>query len=753
MNIKCEDCTRSSVHYCMQCHKPQCYSCQRIHSQNHHDHVFRFPSDSSRKRCIIHYNKQFISYCSDCETMVCIDCVDFSHKHHILLSLSKVKDEIMKQIEREKAEIVNCLQSNRYDIDKRETKVAHFKAQLTDIVHSFPYGRTYGLGNKLFARRITWLDIETYPTQELEILFKQIKQLKAARYFYEEIQNALTRLMSTNRADEFISQFKQYKCAVEKYANTPAKCNEDTEMELLYEETSDRETKSPLIRIQIRKKGDPVAAPKKETISTEKSHLQQYEENLKAKSLLKREEEQKRHELATKLNDSAVHKQREEQLQTELRSKTVESQMLRETLQLVSVNIKNFREECERNTMESVGMRFQRPAALKNFREIENMVYDYEQCLVAVLNILHEKSRESEMHNKDRELKISNDRLTNLRDRFDQLEKENASLQKALPATKQEKDEMHLRPLVQEKDRELEVIKNRLAHFQHSYGQLENENASLKTALQGNLQEKNELIRRVQHIEEENATIMNNFEKKSRENEDLKTRLSQVAGAKLMAGNTSIADLGDKYRPTRIAELYSELYDNEWTEAVDVLVSKKWSEDMIVRHLFIILQGCYKACCQLSSQQMQDLVRKLFLDRSSADVTQFVKQHTTEIKQLIDARKAIAINVANVINKDFHKNHTFVEYLHSHGWLDEEIVYQITKQKFFEKSISLSWLMAVQDPEMYLDGDVEHRTKFDKDHYREYTKSGPLFLCSIWPALYLHKNGPLMIKGVAQACD
>lgn len=57
-----------------------------------------------------------------------------------------------------------------------------------------------------------------------------------------------------------------------------------------------------------------------------------------------------------------------------------------------------------------------------------------------------------------------------------------------------------------------------------------------------------------------------------------------------MAGNTSIADLGDKYRPTRIAELYSELYDNEWTEAVDDLVNTKWSEDQIVRHLFIILQ-------------------------------------------------------------------------------------------------------------------------------------------------------------------
>lgn len=32
-------------------------------------------------------------------------------------------------------------------------------------------------------------------------------------------------------------------------------------------------------------------------------------------------------------------------------------------------------------------------------------------------------------------------------------------------------------------------------------------------------------------------------------------------------------------------------------------------------------QGCYKACCQLASQQLQDLVRKLFLNRSSSDVS------------------------------------------------------------------------------------------------------------------------------------
>jgi hypothetical protein len=46
-------------------------------------------------------------------------------------------------------------------------------------------------------------------------------------------------------------------------------------------------------------------------------------------------------------------------------------------------------------------------------------------------------------------------------------------------------------------------------------------------------------------------------------------RLSQVAGAKLTAGNSSIADLGDKYRPTRISDMFAEMYDSEWTDVMD----------------------------------------------------------------------------------------------------------------------------------------------------------------------------------------
>ena len=46
-------------------------------------------------------------------------------------------------------------------------------------------------------------------------------------------------------------------------------------------------------------------------------------------------------------------------------------------------------------------------------------------------------------------------------------------------------------------------------------------------------------------------------------------RLSKLAGAKLTVDNPNIADLSDEKRPTKLAEEFAELYDNEWTDAFE----------------------------------------------------------------------------------------------------------------------------------------------------------------------------------------
>ena len=57
----------------------------------------------------------------------------------------------------------------------------------------------------------------------------------------------------------------------------------------------------------------------------------------------------------------------------------------------------------------------------------------------------------------------------------------------------------------------------------------------------------------------------------------------------------AITEIGDPNRPMKIAEKYGELYDNEWTDAIDGTVEVKALypemktteiEEVIIRHLY-----------------------------------------------------------------------------------------------------------------------------------------------------------------------
>jgi hypothetical protein len=54
-----------------------------------------------------------------------------------------------------------------------------------------------------------------------------------------------------------------------------------------------------------------------------------------------------------------------------------------------------------------------------------------------------------------------------------------------------------------------------------------------------------------------------------------------------------------------------------------------------------------------------------------------------------------------------------------------------------QKCVAICWFMVVQDPEMYIDGDLQPGIQFDKEVYREFTRSGKRVAFSVWPALYL----------------
>ena len=63
-------------------------------------------------------------------------------------------------------------------------------------------------------------------------------------------------------------------------------------------------------------------------------------------------------------------------------------------------------------------------------------------------------------------------------------------------------------------------------------------------------------------------------------------------GSKLSEKNPNITDLSDSNRPTKIAEKYSELYDNEWTDALETLTSDNgiYTEESAIQVLVTCIQ-------------------------------------------------------------------------------------------------------------------------------------------------------------------
>ena len=87
----------------------------------------------------------------------------------------------------------------------------------------------------------------------------------------------------------------------------------------------------------------------------------------------------------------------------------------------------------------------------------------------------------------------------------------------------------------------------------------------------------------------EMSSIYGNYKQSSYQQNATFFRLSQIAGNKLKHNNADIADLSDRNRPTCLAEKFSELYDNEWTDAYDH-VNKSCDQESTIAHLVDLLQ-------------------------------------------------------------------------------------------------------------------------------------------------------------------
>ncbi|KAH3881000.1 uncharacterized protein LOC127878909 [Dreissena polymorpha] len=295
---------------------------------------------------------------------------------------------------------------------------------------------------------------------------------------------------------------------------------------------------------------------------------------------------------------------------------------------------------------------------------------------------------------------------------------------------------------------------------------------------------------KIKSLQSDRDDLLHRLSSLQSERDDLLLRLSKVVGDKLVQDNPNISDLSDKNRPTKLGEMYAELYDNEWTDAIEGLQDAGHDEKEAVHTLCLTLQKTFEFCDDKAIQMLDSTANAanvLFLEAEQAQGEMKQRftiavapknisseqsgqlQHWVEKLQLQNrwtpnATSNTGQTKPSVPEEKLPLNFE-AEYKHLRKELSVAIVPALQKaflniywddscipamKPFVKKCLFLCWMMVVQGPPLCFDWSTKHGSKFDSSLYKQYTKSGNTVDYVVWPTMFLHEGGPMIVKGVAQ---
>ncbi|XP_060595624.1 uncharacterized protein LOC132749745 [Ruditapes philippinarum] len=238
------------------------------------------------------------------------------------------------------------------------------------------------------------------------------------------------------------------------------------------------------------------------------------------------------------------------------------------------------------------------------------------------------------------------------------------------------------------------------------------------------------------HPSDRTSGIQNHYidEQKGEDSRHLKRAIHA-----LRLNNPDIPDLSDTNRPTKIAEKFSELYDNEWTEAFESLCKTETSsEKRNIETLLNIVQDGYEFCRVEADRQIDNLqsicIRFIKGEQLPSSRKYTDPPYDKGREHLVQYRKDIAQLSLSYLTDKF-KSQMKIQYS------DKGII------AYVDKAVELTWLMAVQDPPVYMCPTTTH---FDSNLYKPFTRPGKTPYFFVWPALKLCEDGGLLMKGVVQ---
>ncbi|KAH3842752.1 uncharacterized protein LOC127876540 isoform X1 [Dreissena polymorpha] len=291
----------------------------------------------------------------------------------------------------------------------------------------------------------------------------------------------------------------------------------------------------------------------------------------------------------------------------------------------------------------------------------------------------------------------------------------------------------------------IDHIEKAYEDLKRSKEQIEFKNDELKLELEKAKLANNELVTQNNNITSENrlnqkelAKTKNDLNKVKAELSQSNSRLSRQMSNSLTENNPQIADLSDSNRPSKLGEKHSELYDNEWTDAYEVLELTCGGELNAIQKLFEILMDVNEFCKSKSEEQSLQLKQVSFM--SNAEPSNLPDAPELK-KQMKEFRKYTAELSVQALCK---------EYTRKTQSKQRELFADHRVCKYIDGCVKLCWLMNAHDPPVVFSPPVSPNSDFDLSIYKAYTESGSKVQFIVWPALHLHEGGPILERGVAQ---
>ncbi|XP_076070246.1 uncharacterized protein LOC143041953 isoform X3 [Mytilus galloprovincialis] len=290
------------------------------------------------------------------------------------------------------------------------------------------------------------------------------------------------------------------------------------------------------------------------------------------------------------------------------------------------------------------------------------------------------------------------------------------------------------------------------------------ENHDGKSDEQRLIKENDNLIRENKRLRNEKAILQKEKATLENEKDDALSRLSKLAGKKLTDGNPGITDLGNPNRPAKIGERWASLYTDEWTDVFEDLTEQKKikgnTNELPEKQLIKIVDWCYKRCLEIAKEQNNKIHETLW------EVVRFIHFLGAKPKE-VEQNKLVQCNIDTEDKMMIAAMTTFEEKAKIQLQCSTTLIDAVRKQccddyissnpdslasakHFIMKCSELCWHALSSNPPMAIDYENFEEQAMDPNKFNKYNRSGTTVEYVVWPALLLHKDGPVLAKGTVQ---